>query len=277
MERKSRIIFWAFVIIMIGCDKDNTPTPIAQGNCLLAQEVLNNSEETLKFEYDEQGNPSFVRRFDRYGTESETYTTYSNQIRHDYEVSSSPVVVTIEYWNADIFTRLPALAYMSLTQGGETKVHYQTFIFSYDDKGRLKKVSQQTENIPNDFEYDLDIHYDDNDNVTVLQYEVTTGPHELTGISVERYDDKPSPFTGVKGYLFLMINYSWNNSDPGPIIAALSKNNPLDYTLGEGATKWEREMVYKYNEEGYPIERKSTNRHENGEHTFIDTFSYTCK
>lgn len=46
---------------------------------------------------------------------------------------------------------------------------------------------------------------------------------------VDGHDNHSTPYAGVKGYKYLMSN--WDNSDPGPIITALSKNNPTRFRL----------------------------------------------
>jgi hypothetical protein len=74
-----------------------------------------------------------------------------------------------------------------------------------------------------------------------------------------------------------MNNYGWDNYDSAPILTALSTNNPLDYTLGSGINTFSRKMSYNYNNEGFPVECSNTNKNTNGEYTFIQTFSYTCK
>ncbi len=141
----------------------------------------------------------------------------------------------------------------------------------------MAKVKQQTPQVAGDFEYDLTIIYNDKDNVTSLQYELTTGPRTVTVITVAAYDDKPNPYAALKSWKFLATRFVWDNYDPEPILTALSKNNPFDYTLGQTPNQWNRRMIYLYNGDGFPIERKNTNQSPNGtKSTFVQTFAYNC-
>lgn len=171
------------------------------------------------------------------------------------------------------------MASVSIDDGDTLRVNYYTYFFFYNAKGQLIKVGEQTDYIVGDDEYDLNIYYNEQGNVSALQYEWTTGPRQvIPAITVTAYDDKPTPYAAIKAMPFLMIDYSWNNYDPEPILTALSKNNPLDYDLGRtGPDIFTRKMVYTYNPEGFPTERKNTNKNVNGEYTFLQTFSYTCK
>ena len=168
--------------------------------------------------------------------------------------------------------------YVSVDDGDTLRVHYYTYFFFYDNKDRLMTIGEQTDYILGDWEYDLHIYYNDQDNVTAIQYEWTTGPNQvIPPITVSAYDDKPTPYAGIKQWPFLNINFAWDNYDPEPVFTALSKNNPLDYSMGSGADLFTRKMVYTYNDDGFPIERKNTNKNVNGEYTFLQTFSYDCK
>jgi hypothetical protein len=173
---------------------------------------------------------------------------------------------------------LPTKAFVSWDDGDTLRVNYYTYFFFYNNSNQLIKVGKQTDYVVGDWEYDLNIYYNDQGNVTALQYEWTTGPNQvIPPVTVKAYDNKPTPYAAVKGMPFLLINYSWDNYDPEPILTALSKNNPLDYSLGTGTNLFTREMVYTYNNDGFPTERKNTNKNTNGEYTFLQSFSYNCK
>lgn len=143
--------------------------------------------------------------------------------------------------------------------------------FHYDAKDKLVKVVQGTPQ-PNDWEYTLHITYNNNDNVVKLEYEVTTGPRTTTVITVDAYDDKPNIYSGDKNRKFIM-NALWDNYDPEPILTALSKNNPLDYTHNGN---FKRKMEYTYNDKGFPLTRTNTNTNSSGTVTYVDTFEYEC-
>jgi len=139
-------------------------------------------------------------------------------------------------------------------------------------------VGEQTDFVTNDYEWDLDILYDDKNNVTQLRYKWTTGPRDqITITTVSAYDNKSTPYVGIKGWKFLG-NFAWNNYDPEPVIIALSVNNPLDYTLQPGsANPWHRSMAYTYNENGFPVEKVNIDKNANGESTYKQTFTYKCQ
>jgi hypothetical protein len=165
-----------------------------------------------------------------------------------------------------------------MNNGDTTLVNYYTYSFFYNAKNQLEKVSEQTSNIVGDWEYDLSINYNDQGNVQALQYKTTSGPNQvIPPVSVTAYDDKPTPYAGIRSWPFLMINFAWNNYDPEPLLTALSKNNPLNYSTGTGASLFTRAMAYTYNSDGFPTERKNTNKNASGEYTFLQTFSYDCK
>jgi hypothetical protein len=280
-------ITWLVVAmgLLNSCKKDSTaavPPPLSVANCVLKSEAtsLVGNEKTFEYQYDQNGNPKEVKIYNRFGglistcrVGSNTVTWNNNPQTEGWDRETNTV-----YQTSDIFTGFPAKASVSFREDLITQVNVWTYFFFYDAKGRLITVGEQTDNVPGDWEYDLNISYDKNDNVTSLQYVWTTGPREpIPPITVKKYDDKPTPYAGVKGWQFLNVNFAWNNYDPEPLITALSKNNPLDYTMGAGADKWERNMVYTYNEAGFPIERKNTNKHEGGEYTFLQTFAYDCQ
>jgi hypothetical protein len=146
------------------------------------------------------------------------------------------------------------------------------FNFYYDSKNRLNEVEFSTTK-NGDHEYTLHIMYNDKDNVTRLEYEVTSGPRVPNNvITVNAFDDKPNPYSGIPYWPFLILNATWDNNDPEPIITALSKNNPLDYSIGN----FKREMNYVYNENGFPLKRVNTNKNQNGQHKFNESFNYRC-
>ena len=176
-------------------------------------------------------------------------------------------------YEGSIFNALPVKLHVSITEQGITRTDIFTYFFFYDNKDRLIKIGEQTDHVIGDYEYDLSIFYDERDNVTALKYEFTTGPGTVTTIAANGYDDKPNPFAGVKGWPFLM-HAAWDNYDPEPLFTALSKNNPLGFTMPDGL---KRTMNYTYNDKGFPLKRINTNTNASGIYSFEETFDYQCQ
>jgi hypothetical protein len=280
MKRKIRqtvVAIFSITSLCCSCDKDN-PNPVVPTtfDCVLTNEVSNSngSNFPLLYEYDADGNPSKITRYRPNGSSESTIDLYYNStvLTGLSGSTGKPVITNIKY-DADLFLKkLPYKAEVSITIDGITQANYQQYFFFYDAKSRLTKVGQQTIYI-GDNEWDLNIYYDDKDNVTGLQYEWTTGPNVvLEPITVEAYDNNPTPYTSITMYKFF-ANFNWESSDPEPILTALSKNNPLDYTLGT----FKRKMSYVYNDHGLPTQRVNTNINPNGQYTFTQTFTYTCQ
>ncbi len=251
-----------------------TPTPKPNAKIIITNETtgLSGNEHSWLYEYDSQGMPLKITRYRPNGSPDITTDIYYNAVVQTGVINNHNVGSTLNY-DADLFNKqLPYMAKVSSTLDGITQVNYKQYFFFYDDKDRLIKVGEQT-NAAGDREFDLHIFYDDKNNVTALQYELTTGPNEvIPPVTVAAYDDKPTPYASINIWKFLMINFNWDNYDPEPILTALSSNNPLDYTLDT----FKRTMTYKYNEHGFPIERSNTNTNPNGVYTFTQTFSYAC-
>jgi len=265
----------------IGCKKDstnNTPPATAQAKCAIISETtsLSGNQKNFEYKYDNKGNLILV-----------TVTTPLGSPLFKYETSDQSVVASHPYGGyinstitkyevSDIRSELPARAFVSLQDGDTLRVNYYTYFFFYNSKKQLIKVGEQTDYVKGDVEYDLNIFYNEQGNVSGLQYVRTTGTAGTVNIVVTGYDDKPTPYTSIKGWPYYLINFGWDNYDPEPILTALSKNNPLNYSIGSGADLFSRKMVYKYNSNGFPTERQNTNKNINGEYTFLQTFSYTC-
>jgi hypothetical protein len=270
------------VALTEGCKKNNTSTPpVPTTKCLIKTEAttLSGNEKSFEYSFDDNGNPSLVKVFNRFGNLDKTYEIGSNTVKINYTVGNKAAFTLIKYLDNDIFDdKLPARADVSISDGDTTKVNYYSYFFFYNTKNQLIKVGEQTNFVIGDWEYDVNIYYNDQGNVKGLQYVYTTGPNQaLPPTTVSAYDDKPTPFAGMKGWPFLMVNFAWDNYDPEPLLTALSKNNPLNYSTGTGANLFTRTMAYEYNNDGFPTLRKNTNKNVNGEYTFLQTFSYNCK
>jgi hypothetical protein len=260
------------------CDKGTSSVPSPpQEKCIIKSAVSNlaGNYARAEYEFDNTGKPTVIKGYRPNGsiaTEYEIGNTSAVYSTHDNRGKLPWIIMN---FSGDIFTGLPTKVDVSQWDGDTLRVKLYTYFFFYNGKGQLIKVGQQTNHYVGDPEYDLNIYYNDQGNVKALQYEWTTGPNEvIPPITVTAYDDKPSPYAGFKNWYFLLLN--WSSSDPEPILTALSKNNPLDYTLGTGVGIFKRTMVYQYNPEGFPTERKNTNKNVNGEYTFLQTYTYTC-
>ena len=266
--------------ILFSCKKSSTTTttPITtQAKCVVKTETTALSGNGKNFEYQFDGKENLIV-INVVGVSAGVYEIGSNTVTKNYTYLGKPAFTSTRYETSDITTKLTARAFVSINDGDITRVNYYTYFFFYNNNNQLIKVGEQTDYVIGDWEYDLNIFYNAQGNVSGFQYEWTTGPRDVfPPIIVTAYDDKPTPYAGVKGWRFFMINFAWDNYDPEPILTALSKNNPLNYTTGTGANVFKREMVYKYNSDGFPIERKNTNKNVNGEYTFLQTFAYNCK
>jgi hypothetical protein len=267
-----------------GCKKNgsaNTPaTPaVPQVKCAIKSETtsLSGNQKNFEYKYDNKGNLIAVNVTAPSGSPLFKYETSDQSVVASHEYLGKINSTITKYDVADIRSQLPAKAFVSLQDGDTLRVNYYTYFFFYNSKNQLVTVGEQTDHIIGDVEYDLNIFYNAQDNVSGLQYVITTGTASTTNITVTGYDDKPTPYAAVKGWPYYLINFAWDNYDPEPILTALSKNNPLNYSIGSGANLFKREMVYKYNSDGFPTERQNTNKNINGEYTFLQTFSYTCK
>ena len=106
-----------------------------------------------------------------------------------------------------------------------------------------------------------------------MEYEISSNQRlPKTVITVKSFDNHPNPYAGITNWKFLMLNADWDNYDPEPIITALSRNNPLDYSVGN----LKRTMTYTYNLYGYPISRLNINKSQGVEQHFTENFRYRC-
>jgi YD repeat-containing protein len=269
--------------ILSCCKKDEDdvkPTDSFGATCVIINETssLIGNETSLTYEYDDRGNPSQIKWLNTFGNVAYLLEVVQDGVAVKHLVDGEMKPSTSTNYQGNFLIGSPTQASISITVDGITTNNWKTYFFFYDSKGRVERIGEQTSNVIGDYEWDLTIFYDKDDNVSTLKYEFTTGPRDLiTTITVDAYDDNPTPYAGVKGYKFLG-SFNWDNYDPEPIITALSKNNPLNYTMGTGVTsEFKRTMTYEYNEQGFPTQRTNTNKNANGESTFIQTFGYTCK
>lgn len=266
---------------LLSCKKNSPAVPtVTSAKCTVKTETtaLAGNQKSFEYEWDAGGKLIRVNTFFPNGASAGIYEIGSQSIVFKRTGSGITTQRITKYNVSDINLELPTEAYLSLDDGFILRANYYHYFFFYNAKKQLIKVGQQTESVIGDNEYDLDISYNVQGNVSALQYKWTTGPIVvLPPVTVTSYDDKPTPYAAIKSMPFLLINYNWDNYDPEPLLTVLSKNNPLNYTTGSGANIFTRTMDYQYNTDGFPVERKNTNKNANGEYTFAQTFSYTCK
>jgi YD repeat-containing protein len=282
MKKLSQITCLIMVLLFASCKKTITPSqPPSPGAaaCKLKIESTNlgGNYDSYEYSYNKDGRISLIKKF----VGGSYHVLTDSTLIGDHTVVSHPglddnwlKLVGTTVYEGSMFDALPAKAHVAREERGVTQTDIFTYFFFYDNKNRLKTVGEQTDHVIGDWEYDLNIFYDDHDNVTALQYLWTTGPRdEVTTITATGYDDKPTPFAGIKSWPFFM-HAAWNNYDPEPLLTALSKNNPLGYTTADG---FKREMKYTYNEQGFPVKRMNTNTNASGSYSFEEDFTYECQ
>lgn len=259
------------ICIFSACDKSSTsPSTPATAKCkpLIESSNFNGGNVTYTYTYNTDGTIANIK-----------YPPYNMVIKYTGTSLTYPARTTgftdssNTGYTGNIYTGSPTTATQFVTIDGITIRNYMIFNFSYDSKNRLTKVIQTTPNVANDAEYQLTIIYNDQDNVSQLKYESYNGPAFLVAINATGYDDKPSPYTGIKNW-HLFMHAGWNNYDPAPIFEALSKNNPLGFNGDVSVT---RAMAYTYNDNGYPIKRVNTNTNSSGTSTFEEIYTYQCE
>jgi hypothetical protein len=274
------LLFTLSIGIIVSCKKNTSSNPVTPNDakCVVktATSLLSGNNTYTEYEFDNTGKPTFIKGYRPNGSiGSEAELGFTSVVHYRFDGPAGRRPSTIVNYNADIFTELPTKANVSVWVDDTLMVDRWTYFFFYNAKNQLIKVGEQTENIAGDWEWDLNIYYNEKGNVTALQYETTTGPNlVIPPVTVTAYDDKPTPYSGFKGWRFLC---NWESAEAEPILSALSKNNPLDYTSGTGPGLFKCEMVYTYNTDGFPIERKNTNKTLTNEYTFLQSYTYTCK
>ncbi len=192
--------------------------------------------------------------------------TDGDWLRYDY---ASPIRVTT--------IATPATGTMTPHGTSGTEADRLEFVYSYDDRKRLIKISETSPDLEGDYEWDLLISYNDQDNVSSLKVAFTSGPPVSVNIQVTGYDDHPTPYINIPNYRFFMNKYHWNSPDLEPLITALSRNNPTGYTVAGAIGLTSASMTYTYTEEGFPATRTTTQINNGSSSSFRQAFGYTCE
>ncbi len=266
------VFMLCFVLLFNSCKKSPPPPPPNQAGCQLKTEstTLAGNNATYEYSYNADGKITTIKKFIGAAIVDSIVVGNSTVVSYYQSSSGFNMVQTTVYTGS--LDGMPTEAQVALQEGAVTHTDVWHYFFFYDNKNRLSKVGEQTDHVIGDYEYDLSIIYNDNDNVIGLKYEFTTGPNTITTIVPSGYDDKPTPFAGIKNWFFLM-HAGWDNYDPEPLFTALSKNNPLGYTMPDG---FKRAITYTYNDKGFPAKRMNTNTNTSGTYSFEETFDYEC-
>lgn len=261
-------------LTLFACQNDDDADPVAVAACRIQKEMTDDGHSLL-YSYNGEGDPTKIESYNPYYM-THVLTVFGDGMSIAEANKLHPMTFTTNY-GVGFLTTLPDVALISVTMDGVTQVNWKTYLFHYDFRGRLVRVGEETENVHGDDEWELLITYNEQDNVVKMVYGLTTGTLNVsTVIMVDAHDHHQTPYAGVKGYKFLTIN--WDNSDPWPIVTALSKNNPTSYRLiVNEAETMKVSMEYSYNEQGFPLVRTVTNKNEAGEHTYRLTYEYTCQ
>ena len=265
------------LLAISSCKKNSSPAPVtttAKCKPLTFSSNEGGNAASSVFAYGADGNMSSVKYYWQNALQSSEKVSYSGTS------TTRPATVSVGltdsfnvYYDADIFNHLPASARVWLTLDGITQVDYKYYAYEYDSKNRLIKIKESTPHITGDYEYDLQVSYNDKDNVTALTFVATAGLAGTTVIQATNYDDKPNQFAGIKNWPFIMRT-DWTNYDPGPIFTVLSKNNLLGYTFS--AIGFTRTSVYTYGDNGFPVKVVNTNTNASGSANFEENYTYVC-
>lgn len=276
MKSVQLFVLLSFMVLFNGCKKNPSPVSTVTAKCKPASEYTNLSGNAATYEYvyGTDGNISSLKKFIGGG-----YHVLADSLLvfYDHTERFTPGNTTGSFnkvntvFNANIFTGFPTRADISITLDGVEQRNYYTYFFFYDTENRLIKIGEQTNTVSGDLEYDLEITYNDQNNVSSLKYVTTTGPNTVNVIAASGYDNKRTPFAGIINWPMLM-HAGWASSDSEPLFTALSKNNPLGFEI----PGWKRTITYAYNDKGFPVTRFSTNTTATATYSFEENFTYQC-
>ena len=91
----------------------------------------------------------------------------------------------------------------------------------------------------------MGVEYNSTGDITTMVYNVTTGPRVSSTVTATGYDNHPSPYTGIAGWVFLTPSVVWISSTYEPLLYALSPHNPTGSELVTILGKWTDKMTYE--------------------------------
>lgn len=154
--------------------------------------------------------------------------------------------------------------------------------FEYNNKGQLLR-----EITSGDRGVNYDFSYDDNGNFKEIDDVKLTGPRAgavYSKLKVISLDNKPSPFSHVKGYWAAL----WPQGHAEDFAGAFCKNNPIqmtneryDPTKNAFVMDEKDDFTYMYNDKGYPTQITVNTTYYNAIATttthYTRTYNYTYK
>ena len=263
-------ILFSVGLLLHSCKKTSTINPPVTDKCKLIKVTTLSGSSVSGYSTD--GKLTSLKHYS--GNSLQVSTIIGGSIMESSYTSSSgfPMIQTVTYDGSIVSNQLPVKASIAQTEGAITRTDVWTYYFFYDNKNRLERVREETIHVVGDWEYDLLIRYNDQDNVTSLKYVWTTGPNTSTTIVATGYDDKANPYSNLRVWKYLL---SWDSSDPTSIFSQLSKNNPVNISLSDGNT---RKLVYTYNNNGFPITKTTSTVNAGGAvvNTVTSYMEYIC-
>lgn len=226
-----------------------------------------------EYEYGDNGLPTLITSFTGGGPSVVAEVGDLEVVKTNV---ANDVVVATEY-DAVLSSYLPTFGAVSVTIDDVTTVNWRIYAYEYDDKGRIASVIEGSPYVANDWEWTMDVTYDDRDNVTELYSYFTTGPDTFTSFTVSAYDDHPTPYASMRGpWRFIQGTFSYDTPEIVPLITSMSANNPLDYTVsGVYGVSTSSAISYTYDATGFP----ATSHHELygfKDSQYDQTYSYEC-
>jgi hypothetical protein len=307
MKRSIRTLVFVFggctTLLLSNCQKkvtDLKPTPPVDSAIVNAMYPVTQSKNeiaaayTYKYEYDRDNNLVKYSRTDdvvtyNIGTNQvdinvNEYASSNHQLIHMSTTSfvytlagdpntavnffnTAPTQVKYTYFDKDVPSGVTSSRPGGLIQFENTKDGLPLKMISADGGG-----------------YNYNYNYDDKKNLVKAEFVHLSGPRVgavYERISFTSFDDKPSPFSAVKGYWEASYpqGYTWEYA------LAFCKNNPkqiitelYDVTKSAFVKNQQDDLTYVYNDKGYPTQITINTTYFNATVThYLTTYNYTYK
>ena len=264
--------------VMAGCGGSNPTPSIPSSACVLMSASKSGGGGFLTdYQYGSDGRLIAIRYKPSSGTKDSAAVADMSIVHYYTGTLGLPAYSATTYTGDDpgrdmsLFIGSPQESHSGFNDGKDTFTDVRTFYFGYDGKGRINEVKEETPNVVGDYEYDLFISYDANDNVSQLQLKYTTGPNQTLTMTPAGYDDKVNPFSDTKGGRFIFSNWDYAQT----LFTSLSKHNCLGYQVGDTKIT----TTYTYNEQNYPLVQTDVNYNSYSGQTGTTniTYQYVCK